>query len=443
MIAIVGVAIATVRITPSAESKGLDVSRVASEGQPKRLGRGAGKLSAQRRAENRSASGFVSPLLVTITVDTTADVPVLSACTAAPADCTLRGAVEFANANPGTTISVPAGTYTLTIPGGAVEGFNGDNLIGDLDFRADNTVVIGAGASTTIIQQTAPNDRVIELNPFLDPDFDFSVSGVTISGGKETTFVGGGGIISGSINNTTTVTNCTFSGNSANGPGGGGISHQGGSLTVTGSTFSGNSASSSGGAIGYSAGDPFGRLPSTGALIISGSTFNNNTASSTAGGGGGLDLYNFNGGIGSYSVSTSSFSGNAASNGSGGAILVESGPLTVTTSSLASNSAGASGGAIASNQSASITYSRLVGNTVPIATNGVTLFRGGGTMTAEDNWWGRNAGPAPNDFRASGGVSITPSTWLQLRHSASPATVCVGDTSTLSADILGRNAGSA
>ncbi|MDQ5847200.1 MAG: immunoglobulin domain-containing protein, partial [Acidobacteriota bacterium] len=42
-----------------------------------------------------------------------------------------------------------------------------------------------------------------------------------------------------------------------------------------------------------------------------------------------------------------------------------------------------------------------------------------------------------------GGVSITPSTWLQLRHSASPATVCVGDTSTLSADILGRNAGSA
>jgi hypothetical protein len=414
---------------------------VGSERQLKRLGRGARDRSAQKRADNRSTSGFVSPLLATITVDTTADVAALSACTAAPADCSLRGAVQFANTNPGTTISVPAGTYTLAIPGGAAEGFNGDNSIGDLDFRADNTVVIGGGASTTIIQQTAPNDRVIELNPDLLADFDFSISGVTISGGNETTFVGGGGLISGAINNTTTVTNCTFSGNSANGPGGGGISNQGGSLTVTGSTFTGNSASSSGGAIGYSAGDPFGRLPSTGTLTVTGSTFSNNTANSTAGGGGGLDLYNFNGGTSAYSVSTSSFSGNAAANGSGGAILVESGPLTLTTSSLANNSAGASGGAIASNQSASITFSRLTGNTVPTATNGLTLFRGGGVMTAEDTWWGRNSGPAPNDFRASGGISLTPTTWLQLQHSASPGTICVGATSTLSANILGRNVG--
>ena len=443
LLAVVSAATAAVLIPSSAHSKGEDASRISTESQFKRLGRGAGDRSAQRRAENRTTSAFVSPMMATIAVDTVADVPVLSACTAAPGDCTLRGAVQFANANPGTTISVPAGTYTLTIPGGAVEGFNGDNLIGDLDFRADNTVVIGAGASTTIIQQTAPNDRVIELNPDLLAGFDFSISGVTISGGNETTFVGGGGIISGAINNTTTVTNCTFSGNSANGPGGGGISNQGGSLTVTGSTFTGNSASSSGGAIGYSAGDPFGRLPSTGTLTVTGSTFSNNTANSTAGGGGGLDLYNFNGGNSAYSVSSSSFSGNAAANGSGGAILVESGPLTLTTSSLANNSAGTSGGAIASNQSASITYSRLVGNTVPTATNGVTLFRAGGTMTAADNWWGRNSGPGANDFRASGGISITPATWLQLRHSASPGSICVGDTSTLSADILGRNVGAA
>lgn len=441
LLAVVSAAIAAVSIPSSAYSKGEDGSRIGTESQSKLLGRGTGDRSAQRRAENRTTSAFVSPMMATITVDTAADVPVLSACTASPGDCTLRGAVQFANANPGTTISVPAGTYTLTIPGGVPEGFNGNNLIGDLDFRADNTIVIGAGASTTIIQQTAPNDRVIELNPDLLADFDFSISGVTISGGNETTFVGGGGIISGAINNTTTVTNCTFSGNSANGPGGGGISNQGGSLTVTGSTFTGNSASSSGGAIGYSAGDPFGRVPSTGALTISGSTFSNNTANSTAGGGGGLDLYNFNSGISSYSVSSSSFSGNAASNGSGGAILVESGPLTLTTSSLANNSAGAAGGAIASNGSASITYSRLFGNTVPTATNGLTLFRGAGTMTAADNWWGRNAGPAPNDFRASGGVSITPATWLQLQHSASPTTICVGGTSTLSANILKRNTG--
>ena len=52
-------------------------------------------------------------------------------CTAAPNDCSLRGAVTFANLNPGTTIIVPAGTYQLNIPGGAVEGFSGNNLIGD------------------------------------------------------------------------------------------------------------------------------------------------------------------------------------------------------------------------------------------------------------------------------------------------------------------------
>jgi len=376
-----------------------------------------------------------------IAVDRTDDAAAASACTAAPNDCSLRGAVAFSNVNSGTTINVPAGTYQLNIAGTG-EGFTGNNSIGDLDIRGNNTIIAGAGAATTIIQQTTANDRVIEVNPDLLANFNFSISDVTVTGGKETTAVGGGGIISGAIGNTMTVTNCVFSGNSATGLGtfgGGGISHAGGSLTITNTTFSNNSTSGSGGGLGYTAGDPLIRTPSTGTLTVSGSTFSGNTAGGL--GGGGADLFNFNLGLGTYNINSSTFSNNTASSGRGGAINVASGPLAVTTSSLTGNSAGIGGGAINSNSSTSVTFSRLVGNTVPNPLNGLTLFAGAGsTFTANDNWWGINTGPGVNDFRNTAGP-VFPATFLQLRVSASPTQVCSGATSTFTADIKQRNAG--
>ena len=413
----------------------------------------AGVSRAERRNHrirvSAAAANAVAPApfalpFAAIDVDRTDDDATASACTAAPNDCSLRGSVAFANLNPGTTINVPAGTYQLNIAGGVVEGFTGNNSIGDLDIRADDTIIAGAGASTTIIQQTQPNDRVIEVNPDLLANFDFSISGVTITGGKETTAVGGGGIISGSINNTVSVTNCVISGNSATGLGtfgGGGILHTGGSLTLTGTTFSNNSTVASGGGLAYTAGDPLIRTPSPGTLTVSGSTFSGNTANSAAAGGGGADVFNFNGGTGTYNVSSTEFTNNSAPNGRGGAIVVESGPLTVTTSSLSGNTAGVSGGAIYSSGSASVTFSRLVGNTVPTAANGLTLFDAGSGFTANDNWWGINTGPGANDFRNLSG-SVFPMTYLQLRVSASPNQLCSGATALITADIKQRNIGS-
>ena len=404
------------------------------------------RLSVPSAAAAKSAATAAFPLpFAPIDVDRTDDAAAASACTAAPNDCSLRGAVAFANVNAGTTINVPAGTYQLNIAGTG-EGFAGNNAIGDLDIRGNNTIIAGAGAATTIIQQTTANDRVIEVNPDLLANFNFAISGVTITGGKETTAVGGGGIISGSINNTVSVTNCVISGNSATGvgtAGGGGLLHTGGSLTITGTTFSSNSTSASGGGLGYTAGDPLIRTPSTGTLSISGSTFSGNTANSSAAGGGGADLFNSNAGSGTYTINSSSFSSNTAPNGSGGAIIVESGPLTVTTSSLANNSAGVSGGAVYSASNASVTYSRLVGNSVPNPLNGLTLFNNGlsGAFTADDNWWGINTGPGPNDFRNTSGSQF-PMTYLQLRISASPNQLCSGSTATLTADIKQRNLGS-
>ena len=381
-----------------------------------------------------------APMFAVITVDRTDDTAAAAACTGAANDCSLRGAVEFANLNPGTTISVPAGTYQLTIAG-LGEGFSGNNSIGDLDVRANNTTITGAGAATTIIQQTQPNDRVLEVNPDLLADFNFAISAVSLSGGQETTAVGGGGIVSGSINNTMSVTNCVISGNSATGVGtfgGGGILHTGGSLTITGTTFSNNSSATSGGGLSYTAGDPLLRTPSNGNLSISGSTFSGNTASSTAAGGGGADLFDFNSSIGSYAISSSTFSSNSASNGNGGAIIVESGPLTLTTTSLVTNTAASRGGAIYSSGTASVTFSRLVGNSVPTPTNGLTLFNGGAAFSADDNWWGINTGPSANDFVGSGG----PPNFLQLRISANPSTIVTGGSSTLTADIKQRSVGS-
>ncbi|HEY0765264.1 MAG TPA: hypothetical protein VGD61_22990 [Pyrinomonadaceae bacterium] len=416
----------------------------------------AGSVSANvRRAERSntrirvpSAASAVKPMnfplpFAAITVDRTDDVAAASACTAAVNDCSLRGAVAFANLNPGTTINVPAGTYQLNIAGGAGEGFSGDNSIGDLDITASNTIIAGAGATTTIIQQTQLNDRVIEVNPFLDANFNFDISGVTITGGKETTAVGGGGIISGSVGNTMSVTNCVFTGNSATGSGtlgGGGILHTGGSLTVTGTVFSSNSTSTSGGGLNYTAGDPLIRTPSLGTLTVSGSTFTSNTANSAASGGGGADLYDFNGGLGSYNINSTSFSNNSAPNASGGAIIVESGPATIATSSFTGNSAGVSGGAITTHSSASVTYSRLVGNTVGNPLNGLTIFVAGGTASANDNWWGINTGPGANDFRNSVGP-LFPASYLQLRITATPNSLCSGQTSSLVADIKQRNTG--
>ena len=393
---------------------------------------------APAAAANRMNAATVAPMFATITVDRTDDVAAASACTAAANDCSLRGAVSFANTNPGTTISVPAGTYQLAIAGGAPEGFSGNNAIGDLDIAGNNTIINGAGAATTIIQQTQPNDRVIEVNPFLDADFNTTITDVTITGGNETTGIGGGGIISGSINNSLTVTNCVFSANSATGAGsigGGGIAHTGGNLTITGTTFNNNSTSASGGGVGYSAGDPLGRTPSSGTLSVSGSTFSSNTATSAAGGGGGLDLYNFNLSTSTYSVNSSTFSSNHATNGSGGAIIVESGPLTATTSAFTSNTAGNAGGAVFSAGSASVAYSRLVGNT---ALNGQTLFKAGAVFTADDNWWGINTGPTAGDTAGT----IPVASYLQLRISASPTELCSGQQSALTADIKQRNAGS-
>jgi hypothetical protein len=183
-----------------------------------------------------------------------------------------------------------------------------------------------------------------------------TVSNSTFSDNSAHDVFGGGAIANAG---TLTVTNSTFSDNSAHGAGDGGaiLNFNFSTLTVTNSTFSGNSAHGNtvnGGGIG-------GGIFNFGTLTVANSTFSGNSAD---GAGGGID----NGGT--LTVTNSTFSGNSAdgntvNGGTGGGIFNEhSGTLTVTNSTFSGNSANGAGGGI-DNESATLTVTNCTfsGNT--------------------------------------------------------------------------------
>jgi len=268
----------------------------------------------------------------------------------------LRQAIIDANAAPKPdTIIVPAGTYTLTLP-----GINEDaGLTGDLDCTGDLTIKgVGAGATTI---DAAGLDRAFHVLG----GGNVTLSGLTITGGVDSYLDDSGvGILSsgGGILNegTLTVRDCTVSGNFAVGPyGGGGIANFG-ALTVHNTTLSGNSA----GQAGQQTGGVGGGIFNQGTLTVTDSTLSGNSADSgggiwndfgapatvrnttlsgnSGGEGGGI----FNGGT--LTVSNSAVSGNSATDFGGG--IANEGTLTVRDSIISSNSAigvyGPSGGGI-------------------------------------------------------------------------------------------------
>ena len=370
-------------------------------------------------------------------------------------NCSLRGALQFANsvANNNTTISLPAGTYILTINGTSQGGCDG-NTVGDLG--ANQTMsIVGAGAATTVIRQTATGpandgDRVMCMNEPFTVGLIYNFSAFSLVGGREGTaagagaVLGGAGIIGGELNNSLTLTNTVFANNqetvagSAN-LGGGGLQITGGNLIITNSTFGGTSApgaytdrsstttgnvqTGSGGGITYTPSSPM-HTGGSGTLTMTGSTFSRNTSSGIGGGGADLLIFAFAapGGIGSGSASigTSTFSNNSAVNGGG--IVVESLPTTVATTSFTNNSASNRGGAIyvgggsllLNGTTPSIT---MTGNTAtsagssisttgPVSVDGTNTTLGGDIEVNTGGTWTNNAGStlSPTDVVVNGGT---------------------------------------
>jgi CSLREA domain-containing protein len=106
---------------------------------------------------------------LTFTVNSPADIPDVNpgdgVCETAPGNgvCTLRGAIQEANAHAGTdTIILQANvTYLLTRV-----GVDDTALNGDLDIK-DNVTIVGAGATSTIIDGNANvvGERVFQIFP--------------------------------------------------------------------------------------------------------------------------------------------------------------------------------------------------------------------------------------------------------------------------------------
>jgi CSLREA domain-containing protein/uncharacterized repeat protein (TIGR02543 family) len=222
----------------------------------------------------------------TFTVNSTADAvdtaPGNGVCADASGHCTLRAAIMEANALPGAdTITLPPGTYTLTIPGAGEDAA----ATGDLDITGDLTIN-GAGALFTTINGNSI-DRVFDVLAGA-----VTISGLTVRGGW--IFSEGGGVKN---DGALTLSSVTVSGNvvQTSGLGGGIINH--GTLTLVDCTVSGNLTGGAGGGIA-----------NTGVLTVINSTVSGNTGSSTGG------IFNLGGDV---TLTNSTVSGNSGAAGSG------------------------------------------------------------------------------------------------------------------------------
>ncbi|MGO9244685.1 MAG: choice-of-anchor Q domain-containing protein [Verrucomicrobiia bacterium] len=211
-------------------------------------------------------------------------------------------------------------------------------VLGSGQLLVSNSVsIVGPGASFVAIVNTNPSSRAF----YVSSNTTVTISGLTITQGKVTGSLSGGGVYNDHA--TLTVSNCTLMGNSA-GFNGGGLFNASGTLTVIASTLSNNSiASGNGGGI----------CNSNGMLTVTNSTLSDNEAGSTSGGNGG-GISNTNG---TLTVNGSTFNGNVAFGycfagggfnanlGWGGGIFNQ-GTMTVTSCSFSGNEAGYVGGGI-------------------------------------------------------------------------------------------------
>jgi CSLREA domain-containing protein len=440
--------------------------------------------------QGQLAPAVMSPLPdPTFTVNTTNDTLSAGACAAAtPGQCSLREAISEANAAAGVdTIMVPAGTYTLTITNATPNGENA-NATGDLDITDGVNIigaVDGAGNPTTIVQ-AGPSagtgiDKVFSVNPLFNKAFDTSFSNMEIRFGKNlasfaTNGFGGGFDWEASHTGTMTVTNCNTHDNTiADGSGGGvTITNTGGGtgqFTMSNSSVNNNVAARPGGNTARGGGIFIG---SATRFTLTNTHIDNNQAITSSGEGGGLFIFN----PGTTPISVihgGTISGNTSAVRGGGirttaGITIDQGTVisnntsptgaglwsnlqvstgfpsgettTLTKVTITGNTASTSGGGVQVDASTPgnnlvMSFSRLAGNTSPSGSN---LDNVAGAVTATDNWWGTN-NPAATINTGTGTTSFDP--FIVLTHTASPGTIKINQSTTLTASFLNDNHGTA
>jgi autotransporter family porin len=220
-------------------------------------------------------------------------------------------------------------------------------------------------------------------------------------------------------NNILNVTSCTFINNKGIGTScGGAIESVKGSSTVSNSSFTNNSANE-GGAIHNG-----GYYYSSAILNIYNDIFTGNKGHY----GGAIEN------LGTLTVEKSTFTDNTVTR-IGGAIY-NSGTLTVKSSTFINNNATVDAGAIYNGGTANIHFNRIIGNNARFGKN---IFNDGIKTDATLNWWGSNAGPLSTVYNASGTLNVTP--WLVLTVSAKPNSITTNNHTTITADLLHDNKG--
>src|SRR5438132_8088858 len=185
------------------------------------------------------APAAAAPFTVNDTADAVDAAPGDGSCATAGGTCTLRAAIQEANAHTGAdTIMLPAGTYLLTIPGRGEDAA----MMGDLDIT-DDVTIIGTSAATTILDGNGI-DRIFEI---ANPASIVAMSSLTIRNGNPGPpgpDADGGGIFN---QGTLTLTDVVVANKTSAGSGGGISSVN--DLTLTNCVVSGNTAANFGGGI--------------------------------------------------------------------------------------------------------------------------------------------------------------------------------------------------
>jgi len=387
---------------------------------------------------------------VTFNVNTTTDSHVLNSDgTDSTGHISLRSAAEAANEAGGTaTINVPAGTYNLSL--------------GELDLapngRQTNTIA-GAGAGLTLVTQTDPTNRVFNVDTNSSGRTVTTFSGLTVQGGHDgTDHLGGAGILAGSIAaqpaDVLTLINCVIQNNhcttnSTREPGGG-LQMAAGNLYLNSCIFSNNSAGQSfGGAVFLLAQTVASSLNATNCLFVSNSLTNNSGGGPD--GGGAIMIETPAGSV--YNLSACAFTNNGvvgnSGDGFGGAVQLNGGLLNISFSTFVNNSAtgllGLGGALYVDSGTLNLTFSRLTGNSA--SSSGSGLYNHGNnaaSTSALNDWWGCNGGPGAggcDDAATTTEGTLTFNPWLFLTNTASPDTINVGQSTTLTASVLQNSVG--
>ena len=287
-----------------------------------------------------------APAGKTFTVNNSSDLPDAhpgdGQCQTASGSCTLRAAIQEANALMGAdTILLQAATYQLQRAG------NDDNALnGDLDIT-DDVTIIGVSAPGSVIDGngSVTHDRVFDIH-----SGNVIISHVTIENGNTDS--------GGAVNNNSVLTldSSRITGNTAHAYGGGIANY--GTLILQSSTVSANND------LGQTANG--GGIVNGGNLTLFNSLVSGNTA---GGGGGGMENY------GTATLANSIISGNSAPYGGG---IRNSWQLTVNNSDVSNNTAANEGGGVLNETSGVATLKNvtLSGNTSDVGggmSNSATL----------------------------------------------------------------------